>query len=394
MKILILGSGLIGPAAAFNAMSDLEVSQVTLCDVSQTALDQAAEKLARLPGSQKLTTETLDLKDEATAISLMRGYDAIVGALPGPVTALGIRPAIKAGTPLVDLTRPSPEETAELKALAEESSSLVVLSCGLEPGLTEIMTRHLADQLDRVDEVHIKCGGIPAEPAPPLGYKIVFGGRHLPLRDFDARIVEDGQLKPVPRYSGTEQLNFPGVGTVEAWHEGFMPWLLELPALQNLRLGTQKTIRWPGYAEKVSVLKEMGLLSLEPIEVDGVQVKPKHVLDAVSYPRVKLEEGEREITLFKVEVSGQKDGHITRYTAQMVDWYDDKTGMTSMARTTAYTGAIMARMIARGQVNGRGIYPPEQLLSGDSFEQMMAELAAVGITFEMATETVRCLTKH
>lgn len=394
MKILVLGSGLIGPAAAFNAMSDPEVSQVTLCDLNQTALDQAAEKLARLPGSEKVTTVALDLSDEAAAIALMRGYDTIIGALPGLVTALGIRPAIKAGSPLVDLTRPSPEETAELKTLAEETGSLVVLSCGLEPGLTEIMTRHLADRLDRVDEVHIKCGGIPAEPAPPLDYKIVFGGRRLPLREFDARIVENGQLKPIPRYSGVEQLNFPGVGEVEAWHEGFMPWLLELPALKNLRLGTQKTIRWPGYAAKVTILKEMGLLSLEPVEVDGVQVRPKHLLDAVMYPRVKLEEGEREVTLFKVEVSGQKDGQACRYTAQMVDWYDEKTGMTSMARTTAYTGAIMARMIARGDVSGAGIYPPEQLVAGPAFERMMAELAAAGITFEITTETVQILKKN
>jgi lysine 6-dehydrogenase len=394
VKILVLGSGLIGPAAAFNSMSDPEVSQVTLCDLNQTALDQAAEKLARLPGSEKVTTVALDLRDEAAAIELMRGYDAIVGALPGLVTALGIRPAIKAGTPLVDLTRPSPEETAELKALAEETGSLVILSCGLEPGLTEIMTHHLADRLDRVDEVHIKCGGIPAEPAPPLGYKIVFGGRRLPLREFDARIVEDGQLKPIPRYSGVEQLDFPGVGAVEAWHEGFMPWLLELPKLKNLRLGTQKTIRWPGYAAKVTLLKEMGLLSLEPVEVDGVQVRPKHVLDAVMYPKVKLEEGEREVTLFKVEVSGQKDGQACRYTTQMVDWYDEKTGMTSMARTTAYTGAIMARMIARGDVSAAGIYPPEQLVAGAAFERMVTELAAVGITFKITTETVQILKKN
>jgi lysine 6-dehydrogenase len=394
VKILVLGSGLIGPAAAFNSMSDPEVSQVTLCDLNQTALDQAAEKLARLPGSEKVTTVALDLRDEAAAIELMRGYDAIVGALPGLVTALGIRPAIKAGTPLVDLTRPSPEETAELKALAEETGSLVILSCGLEPGLTEIMTRHLADRLDRVDEVHIKCGGIPAEPAPPLGYKIVFGGRRLPLREFDARIVEDGQLKPIPRYSGVEQLDFPGVGAVEAWHEGFMPWLLELPKLKNLRLGTQKTIRWPGYAAKVTLLKEMGLLSLEPVEVDGVQVRPKHVLDAVMYPKVKLEEGEREVTLFKVEVSGQKDGQARRYTTQMVDWYDEKTGMTSMARTTAYTGAIMARMIARGDVSAAGIYPPEQLVAGPAFERMVTELAAAGITFKITTETVQILKKN
>jgi len=398
MKILVLGSGLIGPAAAFNAMSDPEVTQVTLCDLNQQQLDQAAEHLARLPGREKVTTVRLDLTDEAEATKLMAGFDAIVGALPASASALAIRLAAAAGVPLVDLTRPSPAEIAGLKPLVEEAGGLVILSCGLEPGLTEIIARYLADKLDRVDELHIKCGGIPENPAPPLGYKIVFGGRHLPLREFEARIVENSQLKPAPRYSGLETVYFPGVGECEAWHEGFMPWLLELPALQNLRLGSQKTVRWPGYAAKVSVLKEMGLLSLEPVEVNGVQVKPKHVLDAVLYPRVRLEEGERDITVFQVDISGEKKGRPRRYTAQMVDRYDERTGMTSMARTTAYTGAIVARMIARGDLQasaqppfGKGIFPPEQLLTGKLFTRLIDELAAVGITFEITTTKVKTL---
>ena len=101
-------------------------------------------------------------------------------------------------------------------------------------------------------------------PPPPLGYKIVFGGQQLPLRETDAHLVENGQLRAVARYSGTEAITFSGVGECEAWHEGFMPWLLDLPVFKNLKAGTQKTVRWPGYAAKVTTLKEMGLLSEQP----------------------------------------------------------------------------------------------------------------------------------
>jgi hypothetical protein len=41
-------------------------------------------------------------------------------------------------------------------------------------------------------------------------------------------------------------VHFAGVGDVEAWHEGFMPWMLEVRALRHLRTATQKTIRWSG----------------------------------------------------------------------------------------------------------------------------------------------------
>jgi lysine 6-dehydrogenase len=273
----------------------------------------------------------------------------------------------------------------------EAAGTLVILGCGVEPGLTEIMACYLVEKLDRVDELHIKCGGIPEKPAPPLGYKIVFGGRQLPLRESDARVVENGELKPVPRYSGVETVIFPGVGECEAWHEGFMPWLLDLQALKGLKLGTQMTVRWPGYAAKVTVLKEMGLLSYEPVEVDGVQVAPKKLLDALLYPRVKLEEGERDITLFRVEAVGEKNGRPRRYKIEMVDRYDEALGFTSMARTTAFTGAIVARMIACGNVEAKGTLTPEQVITGPLFDRLVDELAAVNVRFDVATERVEAL---
>jgi lysine 6-dehydrogenase len=221
-----------------------------------------------------------------------------------------------------------------------------------------------------------------------LGYKIVFGGRKLPLREEDAHIVENGELKLVPRYSGVERVSFPGVGECEAWHEGFMPWLMDLKALQGLKLGTQKTVRWPGYAAKVTVLKELGLLSEEPVEVDGVSVAPKRLVDAVLYPRVRLEEGERDITLFRVEAIGEKEGVLRRYKVEMVDRYDDLLGFTSMARTTAFTGAIVARMIARGEIKAKGLFTPEQVITGPLLDRLLTELAAVNVRFEETTETV------
>jgi len=391
MKILVLGSGLMGPAAAFNAISDPDVSQVTICDLDQRQLDACASKLARLKGADKLSTVLLDLNDQAAAVELMAGFDVAVGALPRSASILAIRAAVRAGTPLVDMTRLDRTQLPELERETKAAGGLVILGCGVEPGLTEIMARYLAEKLDRVDELHIKCGGIPEEPTPPLGYKIVFGGRQLPLTDSDAYVVENGHLKLVPRYSGTEPVVFPGVGECEAWHEGFMTWLLELPALKNLRVGTQKTVRWPGYAAKVTVLKEMGLLSREPVTVDGVSVAPKKLLDALLYPRVRLAEGDKDITVFRVEVVGERDGRRRKYKIDMVDRYDEKLGFTSMARTTAFTGAIVARIIARGDLEATGMLPPELVINGPLFDRLVDELAATNVRFDLTMEKMETL---
>jgi lysine 6-dehydrogenase len=385
MKILILGAGLMGPALAFNAMAAAEVTQVVICDTNPAQLAACLHKLAGRPGAEKLIPVQLDLNDQAAAAQVMAGAGAVVAALPRPASILGIRAALRAGVPLIDLTWPAEEHMPGLRQEVEAAGGLIIPGCGLEPGLTEIMARHLAEQLDRVDELHIKCGGIPAEPTGPLGYKIVFGGKQLPLREQDGRMVENGQLKFVPRYSGVETVTFAGVGDVEAWHETFMPWLLDLPALQNLKAGSQKTIRWPSYAAKATLLKELGLLSMEPIEVDGVKVAPKNLLDALLYPYVELKEGERDLTLFRVEVIGQKDGQPRRYQTELVDHYDETLEFTSMARTTAFTGAIIARMVARGELSARGLVTPEQVITGPRFDRLMVELAALSIRFRLTT---------
>ncbi len=388
MKILILGGGLMGPAAAYNAMLDPHVTQVTIADVSQTQLDLCAGMLSNKSEADKLTFTQLDLSDQPASAALMSGFDTAVAALPRPVNILAVKAALQSGTPLVDLSLMSPQLLAGLLDEYETDGRLVILGCGVEPGLTEIMARHLAEKMDRVVELHIMCGGIPENPQPPLGYKIVFGGSKMPLRDWDSEIVRDGKIEYVPRYSDPEPVTFPGVGQCEAWHEGFMPWLLDIPALNNIKLGTQKTVRWPGYAGKITVLRELGLLSLEPVQVDGIPVIPKHLVDAVLYPQVKLEEGERDITCFRVTLNGEKDGKPCTYKAEMVDRYDEVTGFTSMARTTAFTGAIVARMIAAGRLKAgdNPFVTPEKVITGPLLDYLLAELEAVDVNLDVTMD--------
>lgn len=389
MKILVLGSGLMGPAAAFNAMSDADVTRVTLADRDADQLALAQARLAGKAGVDKVGSVQLDLDDFKAACALMADHDVVVAALPNVVIPAGIRAAAAAGLPWVDLSWPSADQMDAVLGAVNASGILVIPGCGVEPGLTEIAARNLADKLEQVDEVHIKCGGIPVIPGGPLDYKIVFGGRKLPIREADARIAEEGAIKPVPRYSGVETLVVDGVGEVEAWHEGFMPWLLELDSLKSLKLGTQKTIRWPGYAAKVTALKELGLLSEQPVQVNGLAVAPKQVVDAVLYPHVKMADHDRDVTIMRVEVNGRKDGMPRTYRVDMVDWYDEELNITSMARVTAFTGAIVARMIGRGDINAAGWVTPEKVITGKLYKRLLRDLREAGVALTMTT----CKTK-
>ena len=205
----------------------------------------------------------------------------------------------------------------------------------------------------------------------------MFGGRELPLREAPALTVVDGRVVAEPRYSGVEPVVFPGVGALEAWHEGFAVSLLEIPALRGLRVGTQKTVRWPGYASKATLLRELGLLGETPVTVDGASVVPKRFLDALLYPRVRLEPGEHDLALVRVEAVGTRAGQPWRARAEMVDRWSD--GFTAMARTTGFTASVVARMIARGEIAARGVQRPEAVVAGATVDHLLRELEVHGI---------------
>ncbi len=385
-RLVVLGAGLMGPAVAAEAMASSEIAEVGLCDQSRAQLDAALATLASHSGTAKLRPACLDLADRAAAVALLRRHDVAVDALPTRVSLLAIQASLEAGGRLVTLSARGADTVPGLAAEAARHEGLVVLGCGLEPGLTEVLARRLAERLDRVDELHILCGGIPG-PAPPLGYKIVFGGRELPLREAPALTVADGRVVAEPRYSGVEPVVFPGVGELEAWHEGFAVSLLEIPALRGLRVGTQKTVRWPGYAWKATLLRELGLLGETPVIVDGASVVPKRFLDALLYPRVRLEPGEHDLALLRVEAVGTRAGRPRRLRVEMVDRWSD--GFTAMARTTGFTASVVARMIARGEIAARGVQRPEAVVAGATADHLLRELGGHGIRVTLDEEPPR-----
>jgi saccharopine dehydrogenase-like NADP-dependent oxidoreductase len=101
-----------------------------------------------------------------------------------------------------------------------------------------------------------------------------------------------------------------------------------------------------------------------------------------------VEAGQRCSTLFHVEPIGTKCGVRRRQKLEVVGRYGHTLGYTSMARTTAFTGAIVARMMARGELQAKGLLMPEQVITGPLLDTLLSELAAVNVRFEETTETV------
>jgi len=288
--------------------------------------------------------------------------------------------AIEATVNIVDLSGPAQKEWEEINKMAEKAGVTIIPGCGLEPGLTDILAAYGMDMLDSVEAVDIWCGGIPQKPKPPLDYKIVFGGVYLPLQPGTVKVIEDGKVREVKRYTPGEPVRFKGIDrTLECFYDRFPETLYEVEKFKGVRRCTNKTVRYPSYCEKVKFLDECGLLSKEPIEFRGRKVVPFEIFSKIIYPKVRLEEGEKDITVIKVLIEGDKNGCETCYTFDMVDFYDNERGITSMAKTTSYTAAVVARMLGRGDILEKGIVPPVKIVRGNLFRKLLKALTERGV---------------
>ena len=134
-------------------------------------------------------------------------------------------------------------------------------------------------------------------------------------------------------------------------------------------------------------MDDLGLLSEEPVDYEGHEVIPRELFHKIIYPLIKFDTdaGDRDLTVLIIKVEGVKDGNATTVSYYMVDFYDEENGITSMAKTTGYSAAIMARMLGRGAVKEKGIQWPVRVIHGDLIEELLSELRKRGVEI---TETV------
>ena len=280
----------------------------------------------------------------------------------------------------MELSEPRDEEIDELDREAKKAGMTIIPGCGVEPGLTDVLAADGMDMLDSVEAVDIWCGGIPEDPQPPLDYKIVFGGPYLPLWPGKVKVIEDGEIRYVDRYSLAGPVSFEGIDKpLECFYDGFPETLHLVKKFEGVKRCTEVTVRYEGYCEKVNFLDGCGLLSREPIEFEGGEIVPFEAFSRIIHPKVRLEPGEKDITVLRVRVQGEVDGEETVYNYDMVDRYDEEKGVTSMAKTTSYTAALVARMLVRGEIKEKGYVPPVKVLRGGKLAELLAQLEDRGV---------------
>jgi len=376
MKTVILGSGRVGSAIAADLVRRGDF-MVRVADVNEANLIRLRERCG-------VETTTIDLSQEGAIQGAIEDADIVIDAVPGFLGFNTLRTVIEAGKDVVDIAF-FPEDPFELDLLAKENGVTAIVDSGVAPGMSNLLVGRAASLLDEVERVAIYVGGLPTEPVGPYGYRATFSPIDV-VEEYTrpARIIVDGRVVERPALSELEMIEFEGVGTLEAFlTDGLRTLLGTIPA----RSMVEKTLRYPGHAEKIALLRETGLFSKEPVEVGGVPIRPIDLTAALLFPIWRFREGEEDMTAMRIVVEGIRGSRPVRYTYELLDRFDRKTNTPSMARTTGYTAAAAASLLAAGRYKEVGISPLESVArEPGTVDFILSELRERGIVYQERVE--------
>jgi len=368
-KTLVLGAGRVGAVIAADLAAEADLD-VTVADRSASALSGAR---ARAGGS--LAIRRADLSDAEAVRALAAEFDLVVGALPSRLGLAALRAVIEAGRPFADISF-MPQDARGLDALARSRGVAAVVDIGVAPGMSHLLAAHGVRRLAGAQRVRILVGGVPLEPRPPFFFKAAFApGDVVEEYTRPARLVEGGRVVERAALSIVEPVELPGVGRMEAGLTDGLRSLVHSLAVPEM---VELTLRWPGHYGLIRALQSAGFFSTEPLSVGSAQLRPLDLTSALLAQQWTYSEGEQDLTVMRVEVCGSG----RKLVWDLVDRYDSATQTTSMARTSGFPCAIVARLLADGTIAEPGVHPPEHLSSIPGLVQrVLAEHARRGVHY-------------
>lgn len=390
VKIAVLGSGMQGTACAYDLAMNPNITEVAIADLELPK----AEASARRINNPKVISKAVNVQNYAELVTFLKPYDVVVSAVPYFFNYDVTRAAIESKTHMVDMGG-NTDLVLKQRGLDKEAKAqgvTILPDAGLAPGMANILAVHGIQQMDHVDSVQIRVGGLPQHPKPPLNYQLFFSIHGL-INEYMGRsvVIRNGKVQEVDTLTEVESLTFRDpIGECEAFHTlggiSTLPWEYE-GKIKNM---DYKTIRYPGHCAQIKMMADLGLMDETPVMVKGTPVVPRDLFAAVVTPKLTFEET-KDLVLVRIVITGENAGETNRLTYEIIDHYDKATGFTAMMRTTAFPVSILAQMMGESIITERGVLPLETAVPTQHF---MKELEKRNIQVMMDTMAVEGAHSH
>src|SRR5437588_1177044 len=213
MRIIVLGGcGAMGSEVTRDLLRTSDFEEIVIGEANL----EKAKSLADERGNERVRAIQVDVSDENMLARTLHGFDVVANATTYHFGLIATRAAIKARVKYLDLGGlfNTPKQL-QLDKEAREAGVTICLGCGATPGVTNLMTRHAANQMDDVDEVHIAFASFRSI-APSAGLLDTVLDEFSPSsRRF---YWEDGNFVEVPAFSGAKTIKFSEpVGEIETY---------------------------------------------------------------------------------------------------------------------------------------------------------------------------------
>jgi lysine 6-dehydrogenase len=385
MRALVLGgAGAVCQETTRDLSRCSDFEEIVVADYNVAAAQTIVDEL----DDDRLQVIQFDAENYEAMLELFPKFDVVVNGLPFKYDYPVNKACVEVGVNGLDLSSEDPQ--FGLHDVALEQDMLFIPGVGATPGVTNVMAAQGITHLDTVEEIQVNFAAFRClAPAPGLMKTTIW--EFHPDQE-ERAYYEDGVFYPVPPFAGEKVVNFPEpIGQQKVYvvpHDETYTFSKSYQKMGLRRVSTRGCFP-PQVMRLMKAMLEAGLFSEEPVELLNRQTNPLAAMEALLLALPVSKENPIWAYGLIVELWGQRGDRQVKVTywnthPPMEEW----GGKAAYYKNVGIPLAIGAQMLAKGQVKGRGVLPPEQALDPEIF---FSELARRGIIVHEQVEEYRAI---
>lgn len=332
---------------------------------------EAPKAMAARAKSDKISIVKVDATKTADLKKLMKGTDLLIGSLPYVISKKVLDTCAATGTNYEEfsLCVESMEAFEETDKMAEKAGITAMTCMGEDPGISDCFAVSGAGKLDEPMEAHVLDG----DSGTAEGYEFFSLWSPVGLLEettVPAAVFRNGKIEFVPPLHEREIYEFPQpLGPLPVYKTSHEETYMIPRYIKGVKNSDFKIAIDDNFAHTMKWLKKLGMHSLKPMNVKGVQVAPLDVVIATMPQPVDLIGKVKGFAAVVVEVIGLKNGKKTMVKTWMMMSHE-KAYEVAKSHATGFLvgagGAVAAELFLEGEVKKKGFVVPEQL-NADKF---------------------------